>query len=256
MKEVLGKKMSSLTKMLAILDLFTEEKPIWTAEEITNEFDFSVPTGYRYVKELSTAGLLARVKGGSYVIGPKIIKLDRQVRISDPIIKIGQPIMENLVNLTGCEVLLSNVFNEEILVVHTEAPDNKQMNISYSRGIPHPLFKSSTSKIIVANLQRNDLIKLFESRRDEIAEAGLGGDWEEFKKAISKIRRDGYCISHGELDAGLSAIAAPIFSNNQIKGSLSLVLPTARFSVFNTDKLIEIVKEAANLISNLISEPL
>lgn len=242
--------------MLTILDLFSEKKPIWTAEEIINEFEFSVPTGYRYVKELSNAGLLSRVKGGSYVIGPKIIKLDRQVRISDPVIKIGKPIMVNLVNLTGCEVLLSNIFNEEILVIHTETPENITLNLSYSRGKPHPLFRSSTSKIIIANLQRNDIIKLFESRQEEIAEAGLGSNWEEFKKNLSKLRRQGYCISHGELDAGLSAIAAPIFSNNQVKGSLSLVLPTTRYSVFNTDKLIEIIKESADRITNLISEPL
>jgi DNA-binding IclR family transcriptional regulator len=247
--------MSSLTKMLAILDLFSEQKPIWTAEEIINEFDFSVPTGYRYVRELSQAGLLARVKGGSYVIGPKIIKLDRQVRISDPLIKIGKPIMENLVQLTGCEVLLSNIYNDEILVVHMETPDQKESNISYSRGKPHPLFKSSTAKIIVANLQRNDILKLFQTRQEEIAEAGLGDDWEEFKKNLSKVRRQGYCISHGELDAGLSAIAAPIFSNNQVNGSLSLVLPTDRFSVFNTDRLIEVIKDSVDRISNLISDP-
>lgn len=248
--------MSSLTKMLAILDLFTEEKPMWTAEEITNEFDFSIPTGYRYVKELSNAGLLARVKGGSYVIGPKIIKLDRQIRISNPIIKIGKPFMENLTRITGCEVLLSNIYNEEILVVHTETPENKSLDLSYSRGKPHPLFRSATSKCIVANLQRNELMKLFDIYQEEISKSGLGKDWEEFKKNLSQIRRQGYCISHGELDAGISAIASPIFINNQVNGSMSLVLPTDRLAVFNTDKLIEIVKENTNRITNLISEPL
>lgn len=248
--------MSSMTKMLAILDLFTEEKPSWTAEEISNECHFSVPTGYRYVKELSNAGLLARVKGGSYVIGPKIIKLDRQIRISDPIIKIGKPFMESLVQLTGCDILLSNIYNEEILVIHTETPENKSLNLSFSRGKPHPLFKSATSKSIVANLQRNDLIKLFDFYQSEISDSGLGNNWDEFKRNLSQIRRQGYCISHGELDAGISAIASPIFINNQVNGSLSLVMPTDRLSVFNTEKLIEMVKESANRITDLISEPI
>ena len=248
--------MSSLTKMLTILDLFTEEKPAWTVEEIINEFDFSVPTGYRYIKELSNAGLLAKVKGGSYVIGPKIIKLDRQIRISDPIIKVGKPFMESLMQLTGCEILLSNLYNEEILVIHTETPENKSLELSYSRGKPHPLFKSATAKSIVANMQRNDLIKLFDLRQKEISKSGLGNNWEEFKRNLSQIRRQGYCISHGELDAGISAIAAPIFVNNQINGSMSLVLPTDRLAVFNTDKLIEMVKEKANRITDLISEPI
>jgi DNA-binding IclR family transcriptional regulator len=105
-------------------------------------------------------------------------------------------------------------------------------------------------------MHRNDLIKLFDLYQNEVAKSGLGNGWEEFKKSLSQIRRHGYCISHGEIDAGISAIAAPIFINNQINGSLSLVLPTDILAVFNTDKLIDLVKENANRITDLISEPI
>lgn len=255
-KHKAGEIVSSLNKMLSILDLFSEEKTIWTAEEMANELHVSVPTGYRYVKALSSSGLLARLKGGSYILGPKIIKLDRQVRKSEPMIALGMPVMKNLVDMTGCEVLLSNIYNEEILIIHIEIPNDKVSNISYSRGKPHPLFKSATSKVIIANLPKNQIQKLFATRHEEILESGLYSCLEDFKTVLSTIRRQGYCISHGELDGGFTAIASPVFENKQINGSISLILPTIRLSFFNTKKMIEIIRGSAKRISSLISEPL
>lgn len=245
--------MSSLHKMLSILDLFSEEKPTWTTEEMANELDFSIPTGYRYVRELNNSGLIARVKGGSYIIGPKIIKLDRQVRLTDPMIAVGKPIMKNLVDITGCEVLLSNIYNEEILVIHMEKSNDKSSN--FTRGKPHPIYKGSTSKVILANLPKNQMQKLFLRYQDEKID-NFSNSFEEFKSSLSKIRRQGYCITHEEIEIGLSAIAAPVFENHQIKGSLCLVIPTARFTYFNLEKMIEILQDSANRITSLISESL
>ena len=43
--------MSSLGRLLSILDLYSETKPIWTLEDITLETGFARSTAYRYVKE-------------------------------------------------------------------------------------------------------------------------------------------------------------------------------------------------------------
>ena len=54
------KSISSLSRMLSVLDLFTDTHPIWSAEAIAQALDVSVPTSYRYVKLLADAGLLQR----------------------------------------------------------------------------------------------------------------------------------------------------------------------------------------------------
>ena len=70
---------------------------------------------------------------------------------------------------------------------------------------------------------------LFALHAAEIAEAGLGADWEDFRRALSRLRRAGACVTRGELDAGRIGIAAPVFDRERaILGSLSLVLPAAR----------------------------
>ena len=50
--------MSSLGRLLSVLDLYSEVEPIWTLEEITSETGYTRSTAYRYVKELCDSGLL------------------------------------------------------------------------------------------------------------------------------------------------------------------------------------------------------
>lgn len=239
---------SSLKKMLSILDLFNEERSTVHFDEIIKELNVSVPTGYRYLKELCDSGLLAKTAGSSYIIGPKIIKLDRQIRTTDPIITKAKDIMKKLVEVSGCEVYLSNIYNDEILNVHSESPTEKTY-ASYSRGKPHPIYLGATSKIILAHLSKARLKKIYDEYKKEITETGLGENWKEFQSKLNEWKKNGYCVTHGELTKGVTGIAAPVFYNEQIIGSLTLIVPSSRLDVFNVDKLIELVKEAAATIS-------
>lgn len=240
--------MSSLKKMLSILDLFDEERSTVNFDDIIKELNISVPTGYRYLKELCDSGLLAKSAGTSYVIGPKIIKLDRQIRTKDPIIAAGKQIMRELVEITGCEVYLSNIYNDEILNVHSELPTEKTV-VSYSRGKPHPLYLGATSKIIIAHLSKARLTKIYNDYKEEIRQSGLGASFKEFQANLNEWRKNGYCMTHGELTKGVTGISAPVFFHEQIIGSLTLILPTSRIEVFNVEKLVTLLKDAAQKIS-------
>ena len=92
-----GSGLSSLTSTLAILALFSASDPVWSAERIIEQLAYSRPTGYRYVRELVSAGFLVRVAPGSYSLGPRIIELDYQIRQSDPLLKAGLPVIHGLV---------------------------------------------------------------------------------------------------------------------------------------------------------------
>ena len=54
------KSLSSLARMLGVLDLFNETTPVWTAEAVAEAMKVSVPTAYRYVKLLVASGLPVR----------------------------------------------------------------------------------------------------------------------------------------------------------------------------------------------------
>jgi len=217
--------MSSLERLLSILDLYSEAEPIWTLEEITRETGYARSTAYRYVKELCDSGLLISIGKGAHVLGPRFIEFDRLIRNTDPLLMAAQNIMPDLHQEFGEGVLLlSSLYGDKVLCIHQE-PSVSDFIISYTRGRPMPLFYGATAKIILANLPERRLVKLFLNHRIEIAKAGLGEEWEDFKEHLAEMRRLGYCISKSEVDLGVVGVGAAIFADDKtVIGSLTHVV--------------------------------
>lgn len=216
--------MSSLERLLSILDLYSEGEPIWTLEEIIRETGYARSTAYRYVKELCDSGLLISIGKGAHVLGPRIIEFDRLIRNTDPLLIAAQKIMPDLhQEFGGGVLLLSSLYGDKVLCIHQE-PLVTDFSVSYTRGRPMPLFYGATAKIILANLPERKLLKLFHNHQIEIAKAGLGEQWEDFKQQLAAMRHAGYCISKGEVDPGATGIGTAIFADdNSVIGSLTQV---------------------------------
>jgi DNA-binding IclR family transcriptional regulator len=241
--------MSSLERMLGVLDLFSLDRPVWTADALAAALGYTRSTAYRYVKELVDAGLLARAGGGSYMLGPRIIELDRQIRLCDPLLAAAAPVMRGMLANHGAEViLLCSLYRDKVLCVHQERRDFPR-DISYSRGRPMPLFRGATSRVMLAYLPDRQLARLFDRNRDEIAAAGLGASWEEFTAGLRALRRAGYCVSRGEVNEGVVGVAAPIFDGERrMIGSLSRVLTQDDFDMAGEDAIARSVMDAAQEI--------
>ena len=97
---------SSLEKMLALLDVFTVAEPAWSTDDLIKFSGTSRSTCYRYIKVLQEAGLLTPVAGGAWMLGPRVIELDRTMRMCDPVTIAGGPPMRQLAQDTGLSALL------------------------------------------------------------------------------------------------------------------------------------------------------
>ena len=245
--------MSSLTSTLAILALFSASDPVWSAERIIEQLAYSRPTGYRYVRELVSAGFLVRVAPGSYSLGPRIIELDYQIRQSDPLLKAGLPVIHGLVETTGCEINLIGLYGEQIVTTHQQH-GVERLPLSFGRGRPLPLFRGAGSKIIVANFPRVKMKRLYAGHGAEIAAAGLGADWDAFKTSMAGIRRQGYAMSQGELDAAFAGVATPVFTDDgEILGSVIAAMSRQRLGITDFERLIELMKAGAQRINEAIA---
>ena len=217
-------------RLLAVLGLFSADATQWTVEDAAARLGVSTTTTYRYFKKLTGAGLISPVAGAAYTLGPAIIQMDRLIQTGDPVLNAARGVMIDLARDAGegATILLCRLFHDRVMCVHQLMGRGPQEPVSYERGRLMPLYRGATSKIILAHLRPRTLKALFAHHVDEIAEAGLGADWEHFRRALAAIRRAGVSVSHGEIDPGRVGVAAPIFDTDRaVLGSLSLVLPAA-----------------------------
>ncbi|MDB5899849.1 MAG: IclR family transcriptional regulator [Ramlibacter sp.] len=246
--------MSSQDKMLALLDAFGVDAPVWSADELAARFELPPSTCYRYLKSLHQAGLLARVGSGSYVIGPRVLALDRVSRVSDPVYSIGSPVVAALSRRTGFSALLSVLYSDSVMCVQQVATDDAPEGL-FGRGQQRPLVAGATANIILAHLPPHQLRSVFNRQRDRIAAARLGADWESLRDKLSAIRQQGYSFSLGEYRAGIAGLAAPLFNKDgEVLGSIALATSTTSPKLEAFHALAPAVMKAAAEISRGIAE--
>ena len=206
--------MSSPSKVLSILSLFSQQRPVWQPEEICEVLDFTRATGYRYIKELVDFGLLKKVSARNYSLGPRIIELDYQLRGSDPVLLAADPVMQELSTKTGKEVVLTVLINrKQVIDTHrVYALNPGQTSVARSRGRQRPMFRAGAPKILLSWLPRHQQKQIYQSHAAEILAHSMGSTWDEFRTQLDQIRKSGFYMSWGELEPELGAAVVPVFN--------------------------------------------
>lgn len=203
--------MTSPSRTFAIFGLFSEERPVWHADEINEALGYTRATGYRYVKELVDAGFLQKVSAGRYSLGPRIIELDYQLRRSDPVLLAAVPVMDELAKKARLDAVLTTLFGMKVVDTYRASVD-PALELGYGRGRPRPLFKGAAPKVLLSCLPRPQLVKIHEAHAQEAAAAGMGKSWNDFRSYLAAVRKEGFYRSLGELERGVGAVAVPLLN--------------------------------------------
>jgi DNA-binding IclR family transcriptional regulator len=218
--------MAGPDRTINVLKLFTLTRPAWSVEEAAGALGVSHSSAYRYFAVLTEAGLLTPAAHGSYVLGPAVIQYDRQIQLTDPLLQTAKPVMARLLHLAPphTTMLLCRLFRQTVLCIHEIVGTPGTARVSYERGRPMPLFRGATSKIMLPYLPPRELRRLYEA--DPAAAAAIGANWQDFRAAITRLRKAGYAVSHAEVDPGSIGIGVAILNESRHPiGSLSYVIP-------------------------------
>jgi DNA-binding IclR family transcriptional regulator len=186
----------------------------------------SVSTAYRTVRDLVQAGFLDPVAGAGYSLGPAFIRYERILRQSDPLVRVADPIMKDLLDRTSqsATAVLVRRFRECVMCVHERQGEKPHAPTSYERGVAVPLFLGATSKVILAHLPDRTLKCTYLANEAAIRKSLKLETWPEFKASLKAIRRDGYAMTRSEVAKDNVGLAAPILRDDQIVAGISVVI--------------------------------
>ena len=250
--------MSSLKRALAVLDVFTSDRPAWTAEAIAQALGYSVPTVYRYLRELSEVGLLRGESGAHFVLGPRIIELDYQMRTADPLISVGRDSMRRLADATGCDVVLVTLFGEHIVTIHQEF-GSEGVSASYGRGRRMPVFKGAMSKCLLAALSKPQLRKLHAQQSAQAQQGDAASSvpsWDELQAQTRQVRQQGYALTRGELDSDNVGIAVPLTSPaHNLVATLGFIMSSQRVELLEIKRAVALLQGCVEEIKARLAAP-
>ncbi len=241
---------SSLARMLAVLDLFSLQRFEWTVEELTEATGYTASSTYRYVRALGRAGLLARMPGGTYVVGAKIIELEALTRRVDPVVTAAQPVLQALAHQTGCACLLSSVYGDHLINIAHE-PGVEPFHLTYVRGEPLPWFRGAPGNAVLAFMATTRVRKLFDKFHTPADDAEA---WRACRARLKGIRQAGYCVSRGELQPDVVGFGVPVIPVDEPIGSISLVCSRERAELLDADGIGELLVARAGALAAQIAE--
>ena len=246
---------NSLERVLAVLEVFSEERLEWTSEDLMAHLGYSRPTLYRYLKILKDAGLLMSSRNASVTLGPKVVEMDYLARRSDTLVLSGQPHLKALTTRYSCNAMILRWYGNKILCVVSET-SAKNLVSSYPRGRPMPLGRGAIARSIMAYLPRARLVPLIEQNLDDLRSVGLGMTVEDVRQSMKRVRKAGYAVAFGEVTAGAVGIAAPVLDDRGTPiASVCVTITGALVDGAAIDRIAADVKTVANEISAAQADP-
>ncbi|WP_449487308.1 helix-turn-helix domain-containing protein [Streptomyces griseorubiginosus] len=147
---------TSSDRMLSVMDLFTPEQPEWTVEQACVAMGQSESTVYRYFRSLAAVGLIFSIRPGRYLLGPGIIHYERQLRLSDPLIRAAEPAVVKMAAEYAEQglIFLSRIYRDSVMTTHEHRISAEPFpEGAFGRGRLAPLFRGAPGLALLSFLR-------------------------------------------------------------------------------------------------------
>jgi IclR family pca regulon transcriptional regulator len=218
----------SLEKGLKVLLAFNNEKKAMTLSEVAEKTDLSRAAARRFLLTYTYLGYM-QTDGKYFSLTPKVLDLGYNYISSLDIIEIAKPFMLKLSKEVDESCSVGLIEDKDIVYIVQEQV-SKVMTISLKVGSRLPAHLTSMGRMILAMNQdiQNELLDKFEYKK--FTDNSVLNK-ESLKVELDVIKNQGWAFVDQELEIGLRAISAPIYSKGGVvKYAMTIVSPTNRSS--------------------------
>jgi DNA-binding IclR family transcriptional regulator len=249
----------SVRRAIALLKVFSDDRPDWGLTEIAREARLNKTTAYRLLTALEAEGMVARSsEGESWRLGAGAIALGALALRANDLVSVARPELEALVRETGETATLEILIGSEILILDgVEGPS--LVGASTEIGTRWPAHATSTGKVLLADQRAR-------RKRPRGNGASRGGrrrlrgftertitDPARLDRELSRAIDRGWATAIEELEEGYVAVGAPVRDHDgRAVAAISVGGPAGRLTKERLAELGPRVVRAANRVSRSI----
>jgi DNA-binding IclR family transcriptional regulator len=157
-----------------------------------------------------------------YRLGPMFVEYYRRITITDPLIRSGSKFLGPLAEQIAIPsvTILARLYGKDVMCVAEHRGKDAHFKTSYELGRPMPLLRGATSRAVLSNLTKRNLMALLDEE--------LGADADRKAQLITELgslRKVGISETRGEVDQDLVGISAPLRNASLgISASVSVIV--------------------------------
>ena len=228
----------SVQRALDILSLLTEERPAITVREVVAATGLAKTTVIRLIQTLEQMGLLWATSNG-YMAGPGLWRWAHLARSSWELPPETKRMMRDLAQRDR-ETVNVYVARDIVRVCIAQQESPQPLRHVVHVGDELPMWGGASAKVLLRNATPGLLARI--ARSSPYGEQHV----RRMQEWIDEAAHQGFAVSHGEREEGLSAVAVPVLGRSgTVVAALTLSGPTVRFTDDRVAEFTEALLAAA-----------
>ncbi len=188
--------------------------------------------------------------GRRYALGPQILVIAKRYLAGLDLIRLGQPILKEMVAASGECVEIGVRRGDEIVMVCRE-DCSRPLRSVIQIGDRAPLYATAAGKAILAYLPPEEIEHYLAGTELKAITRKTITNPKTLRKELETVRSTGMAYSMEELNEGVIALASPVFDlNGDVAGSIVVPVPTIRWNAAKEKKIHRLLREASSRLSH------
>jgi IclR family transcriptional regulator, pca regulon regulatory protein len=245
--------LQSLERGIAVIQVFSRERPALTLSEVARLTGITRATARRILLTLEEVGHV-RSDGRLFSLTPRVLSLGWAYLSSLNLWETAQPMMEELAQHTNESCSAATLDLPDVVYV-ARVPTRRIMTISLGVGTRLPAYCTSIGRVLLAGLTQGELDAFLASARLERQTDRTITDPARLRAAVDEVRERGWALVDQELELGLRSIAAPLRAGGQTIAALNVAVAAPRVGLGELrDTILPDLLAAAARISEALEQ--
>lgn len=244
----------ALSRGLELLLQFSRQEPELTGAELSRRLALPRASVFRMLQTLEQMGFVERVgASASYRLGIGVLRLGFEYLASMELAEHGRPVVEALRDQTGHSAHLVVLDGTEVVFVVKAAGRSAIFN-SVQIGARLPAHATVLGRLLLGGKTAAQLASLYEGQSLKAYTERTPTTVAQLKKLIDAEARQGYAISEGGFESGISVVAAPVHDDaGSVAAAISVTVPAQRIERALASSLAVAVRDAADRLTQRLS---
>lgn len=245
--------LQSLERGMAVIQVFSRERPALTLSEVANLTGITRATARRILLTLEKLGHV-RSDGRLFSPTPRLLTLGWAYLSSLNLSEIALPLMEALVEETHESCSAATLDLPDVVYV-ARVPTRRIMSITLSVGTRLPAHCTSMGRVLLASLPPDQLDRYLTTAELEGWTDRTITDRDRLRTVLEEVRSRGWALVDQELEIGLRSVAAPIRRGTDTIAALNVSSAVSRVSLDDLRRrILPPLIETATTISNALTQ--
>lgn len=244
----------ALQRGLELLGQFNRSTPTLTGADLARSMGLPRASVFRILHTLERSGFIERVgDSASYKLSIGVLRLGFAYLSSMELTEYGRPVIDQLRDISGYSAHLVVRDGREVVFV-VKAAGHSALFHSIQVGARLPAHATVLGRLLLSDLDMAALQKLYPEPALHKYTDKTPTTLAQLQGLIDADRANGYGLSQGGFETGISTIAAPVYNDQRkVVAAISITVPAQQVAPAQAKVLVAHVQAAAAQLTERIS---